>query len=171
MNLEKVIVVGASGYSGEELVRLLIRHPCVDIVALTSRQLAGQTVAQVFPRFARMRQIHAVFDDRLFYDAERHNLESWHRLQLRVVSHREPAAIRRRLIALVEERCDRHLVELRERIVDHGLVAHIRKDQAATGSTGQHHARKHGGEKNDAGSVPIFRSGKMGTDPFDATMY
>jgi N-acetyl-gamma-glutamyl-phosphate reductase len=55
MNLEKVAVVGASGYSGEELVRLLIRHPAVDLVALTSRQLAGQTLGAVFPRFRGMR--------------------------------------------------------------------------------------------------------------------
>lgn len=52
MNLEKVAIVGASGYSGEELVRLLGRHPGVKLVALTSRQLAGQTVGTVFPRFA-----------------------------------------------------------------------------------------------------------------------
>ena len=52
MNLEKVAIVGASGYSGEELVRLLGRHPGVELVALTSRQLAGQTVGTVFPRFA-----------------------------------------------------------------------------------------------------------------------
>ncbi len=51
----KAVVVGASGYSGEELVRLLIRHPGVELVALTSRQLAGQTVAQVFPKFAGTR--------------------------------------------------------------------------------------------------------------------
>ena len=55
MNLEKVAVVGASGYSGEELVRLLIRHPGVELAALTSRQLAGQTVGQVFPKFLGMR--------------------------------------------------------------------------------------------------------------------
>jgi N-acetyl-gamma-glutamyl-phosphate reductase len=61
MNLEKVIVVGASGYSGEELVRLLIRHPHVDLAAVTSRQLAGQTVAQVFPRFAGMRFADVAF--------------------------------------------------------------------------------------------------------------
>ena len=61
MNLEKVVVVGASGYSGEELVRLLIRHPGVDLAALTSRQLAGQTVAQVFPRFAGMRFADVAF--------------------------------------------------------------------------------------------------------------
>ncbi|HYR57884.1 MAG TPA: N-acetyl-gamma-glutamyl-phosphate reductase [Chthoniobacteraceae bacterium] len=55
MQLEKVAVVGASGYSGEELLRLLIRHPGVELAAVTSRQLAGQTIAQVFPRFAGMR--------------------------------------------------------------------------------------------------------------------
>jgi N-acetyl-gamma-glutamyl-phosphate reductase len=48
----KVAVVGASGYSGEELVRLLLRHPQVELAALTSRQYAGQTLAQVFPKFA-----------------------------------------------------------------------------------------------------------------------
>jgi N-acetyl-gamma-glutamyl-phosphate reductase len=55
MNPVKAAVVGASGYSGEELVRLLIRHPGVELVALTSRQLAGQTVGQVFPKFAGTR--------------------------------------------------------------------------------------------------------------------
>lgn len=48
----KVAIVGASGYSGEELVRLLLNHPRADLVAVTSRQYAGQSVAQVFPRFA-----------------------------------------------------------------------------------------------------------------------
>ena len=61
MNLEKVVVVGASGYSGEELVRLLIRHPGVDLIALTSRQLAGQTIAQVFPKFAGQRFADVAF--------------------------------------------------------------------------------------------------------------
>lgn len=51
MQLEKVAVVGASGYSGEELVRLLSRHPHVELAALTSRQAAGQTLAAVYPRF------------------------------------------------------------------------------------------------------------------------
>lgn len=48
----KAAIVGASGYSGEELVRLLLRHPHVELTAVTSRQSAGQTVAEVFPRFA-----------------------------------------------------------------------------------------------------------------------
>src|SRR6266581_7524049 len=49
---KKVAIVGASGYSGEELVRLLLWHPHVELTAVTSRQYAGQTVAQVFPKFA-----------------------------------------------------------------------------------------------------------------------
>lgn len=49
----KVSVVGASGYAGEELLRLLLGHPHVDLVAASSRQSAGRTLAEVFPRFAQ----------------------------------------------------------------------------------------------------------------------
>jgi N-acetyl-gamma-glutamyl-phosphate reductase len=52
MNQISVGIVGASGYSGEELVRLLLSHPHARIACVTSRQSAGQTLAQVFPRFA-----------------------------------------------------------------------------------------------------------------------
>jgi N-acetyl-gamma-glutamyl-phosphate reductase len=48
----KAAIVGASGYSGEELLRLLLRHPQAELAAVTSRQYAGQTVARVFPKFA-----------------------------------------------------------------------------------------------------------------------
>lgn len=44
--------MGASGYSGAELVRLLLNHPQVELTAVTSRQYAGQPIAAVFPRFA-----------------------------------------------------------------------------------------------------------------------
>ncbi len=50
--MKKVAIIGASGYSGEELVRLLLHHPHVELTAVTSRQQAGQTLAQVFPKFA-----------------------------------------------------------------------------------------------------------------------
>ena len=52
MKSKKIAIIGASGYSGEELVRLLLNHPCVELAAVTSRQNAGQTLAQVFPKFA-----------------------------------------------------------------------------------------------------------------------
>jgi N-acetyl-gamma-glutamyl-phosphate reductase len=48
----KVGIVGASGYSGEELIRLLLSHPHAELAAITSRQYAGQTLTQVFPRFS-----------------------------------------------------------------------------------------------------------------------
>jgi len=50
--MKKVAIVGASGYSGEELIRILLSHPQAELSAATSRQYAGQTVAQIFPRFA-----------------------------------------------------------------------------------------------------------------------
>jgi N-acetyl-gamma-glutamyl-phosphate reductase len=52
MKMKKVAIVGASGYSGEVLVQLLLNHPHAELVAVTSRQNAGQTLAQVFPKFA-----------------------------------------------------------------------------------------------------------------------
>lgn len=48
----KVAIVGASGYTGEELVRLLLSHPEVELACVTSRQQAGQPLAKAFPRYA-----------------------------------------------------------------------------------------------------------------------
>ena len=52
MKSKKVAIIGASGYSGEVLVQLLLNHPHAELVAVTSRQNAGQTLAQVFSKFA-----------------------------------------------------------------------------------------------------------------------
>src|SRR5271154_3075101 len=51
MQLEKIAVVGATGYSGEELIRLLLRHPGVDLACVTSRQYAGKALGAVYPKF------------------------------------------------------------------------------------------------------------------------
>jgi N-acetyl-gamma-glutamyl-phosphate reductase len=50
----KTAVVGASGYTGSELLRLLLQHPGVDLSAVTSRQEAGKTIEQMFPRYRGM---------------------------------------------------------------------------------------------------------------------
>ncbi len=47
----KTAIVGASGYTGMELLRLLLTHPGVELVAATSRQEEGKSLAAVFPRF------------------------------------------------------------------------------------------------------------------------
>src|SRR5262249_8019962 len=48
----RIGVLGASGYTGAELVRLLLRHPHAEIVLLTADRRAGQEMADVFPQFA-----------------------------------------------------------------------------------------------------------------------
>jgi N-acetyl-gamma-glutamyl-phosphate reductase len=45
----KAAIFGASGYTGQELVRILSGHPEVELVAVTSRRFAGKPVAEVFP--------------------------------------------------------------------------------------------------------------------------
>jgi N-acetyl-gamma-glutamyl-phosphate reductase len=45
----KVGIVGASGYSGELLVKLLLSHPHVTLAAVTSRSHAGKPLSQVIP--------------------------------------------------------------------------------------------------------------------------
>ena len=48
----KVGVVGAAGYAGAELVRLLLAHPDFELAAITSNADAGQPLASVYPSFA-----------------------------------------------------------------------------------------------------------------------
>lgn len=48
----KVGVVGAAGYAGIELVRLLAQHPEFELVAITSNADAGQALSDVYPAFA-----------------------------------------------------------------------------------------------------------------------
>ncbi|QFT53390.1 N-acetyl-gamma-glutamyl-phosphate reductase [Microbulbifer sp. THAF38] len=45
----KVAIVGATGYTGVELLRILATHPQVKVVAITSRSLKGTPVAELFP--------------------------------------------------------------------------------------------------------------------------
>lgn len=45
----KVGIVGATGYTGSELVRLLLGHPKVEITALVSRSESGQAIGDVLP--------------------------------------------------------------------------------------------------------------------------
>ncbi len=45
----KIAILGASGYTGAELVRLIVGHPNLTIVALTGDRKAGQSMASVYP--------------------------------------------------------------------------------------------------------------------------
>lgn len=45
----KVSIIGATGYTGQELLRLLLRHPKVKLVAVTSRRYKNLPLSSVFP--------------------------------------------------------------------------------------------------------------------------
>ena len=45
----RIAILGASGYTGAELVRLIATHPEMEIVALSADRKAGMTMAEVFP--------------------------------------------------------------------------------------------------------------------------
>jgi len=47
----RTAIVGASGYTGQELIRILSGHPQVKLVCVTSRRYAGKSVADVFGSF------------------------------------------------------------------------------------------------------------------------
>jgi N-acetyl-gamma-glutamyl-phosphate reductase len=47
-----VAIIGGSGYTGLELMRLLARHPGVKLTAVTSREFEGKPVSAVFPALA-----------------------------------------------------------------------------------------------------------------------
>ncbi len=57
----KACIYGASGYTGQELMRLLLRHPQVEVAAVTSRQYKGLPLSVVIPGFKGL-------TDMIFFD-------------------------------------------------------------------------------------------------------
>lgn len=56
MTKKKIGILGASGYTGADAVRLLARHPNAEITALTANTHAGKAMSEVFPlRVSRIR--------------------------------------------------------------------------------------------------------------------
>jgi N-acetyl-gamma-glutamyl-phosphate reductase len=51
-------IVGGSGYTGGELLRLLSLHPKVKVVAVTSRQHAGKPVSSIHQHLEKLYEIH-----------------------------------------------------------------------------------------------------------------
>src|SRR6056297_1377415 len=51
---KQIAILGASGYTGAELVRLIATHPGMEIAALGANSKAGQRMAQVFPHLRHL---------------------------------------------------------------------------------------------------------------------
>ena len=51
---QNIAILGASGYTGAELVRLIATHPSMRIAALSGERKAGQAMAEVFPHLRHL---------------------------------------------------------------------------------------------------------------------
>ncbi len=49
----RIGILGASGYTGADLVRMLLRHPAAELRVLTAERQAGKSMAEVFPHLGR----------------------------------------------------------------------------------------------------------------------
>ena len=68
MTTINVAILGASGYTGADLIRILAGHPNVRIAALSADRKAGQPVAAVFPQFTGLKLPDLVAIDKISWD-------------------------------------------------------------------------------------------------------
>jgi len=61
----RVGIVGGSGYAGGELLRILIGHPKVDVVQVTSRSRMGEYVYQTHPNLRRQTELKFISPDQM----------------------------------------------------------------------------------------------------------
>ena len=60
MTMITIGIVGGTGYSGVELLRLLAQHPAADVRVITSRKEAGTKVAEISKRWFRVRDTYGI---------------------------------------------------------------------------------------------------------------
>ena len=76
----KVGIIGASGYTGQELVRILAGHPRVEITVATSERFAGSAIDEIFPslkgvidlRLSKLSTKHVVRESDIIFTALPH---------------------------------------------------------------------------------------------------
>jgi N-acetyl-gamma-glutamyl-phosphate reductase len=57
----KIAIIGASGYTGGDLIRLLLSHSCAEVTCATSRKLAGKSIDSIHPHLKGF--IHLRFEN------------------------------------------------------------------------------------------------------------
>ncbi len=53
----RTAIIGASGYSGVELVKILLNHPHVDLAHVIGYSTVGQRLDEVYPYFRRKTEL------------------------------------------------------------------------------------------------------------------
>lgn len=66
----RAVVLGASGFAGGELLRLLSRHPGIEVVAAAAATRAGRPVEELYPWLEDRRMTFATVDEALAADAD-----------------------------------------------------------------------------------------------------
>ncbi len=82
--MKKVGIIGGSGYAGEELIRFLSFHDKTDLIAVSSRELAGSKVSELIEGSS------LVFidpDDEVFFDCEVIFFATPHGISMRKARH------------------------------------------------------------------------------------
>ncbi|MDR2980757.1 MAG: N-acetyl-gamma-glutamyl-phosphate reductase [Puniceicoccales bacterium] len=77
MSKIKVGIVGASGYTGEELVRLLARHPRVELTHASSRSLARTPLVKAMPQYREIIPADLVFTGADPAELAKENVDIW----------------------------------------------------------------------------------------------
>lgn len=66
----KAGVIGASGYAGNEVLRLLLMHPEVEVTGVGARSYLGQKVSDLYPSFYQVCDLVFATDDEVIADAD-----------------------------------------------------------------------------------------------------
>ncbi len=56
--MKKVAVIGATGYTGQELIRILVQHPEVQVHSAVSSSKGGKPFSSVYPSFSKNCRLH-----------------------------------------------------------------------------------------------------------------
>lgn len=70
MQMIKAGVIGASGYAGNEVLRLLLMHPEVQVTGVGARSYLGQKVSDLYPSFYQVCDLVFETDDEVIADAD-----------------------------------------------------------------------------------------------------
>ena len=88
MHMTKVAIVGASGYAGAELIRIIHTHPHFELGALAAGSNAGSKLVDVHPQFSSVAELA----EKVFVDSTPANLED-HDLIFLALPHGQSAAL------------------------------------------------------------------------------
>ena len=64
----KIAILGASGYTGAELIRIIYNHPEMEIVVLAANSKAGQSMKNVFPHLRSLKLPSLIKVDEVDFD-------------------------------------------------------------------------------------------------------